>query len=224
MSPRHHSCRNSRIRFSTGHRGNPALYDAVYPLLLVALLDRFNKAKELLKDHKELAKFEAELENMKNRERSLFDLYSDGLATEKQLRDMLSRHKSKREVLERRILELKNSTITEDNLHDLQETLLNDLYTQLVTKSLPDNVYEALVNEADLSATVYRDRVEFHTKYGEVTISRLLQQSGNWMPEWDITIEKSGKNFNENTRFFVTYKTGKEEVLADFGQLQISSI
>ena len=45
------------------------------------------------------------------------------------------------------------------------------------------------------------------------------------MPDWEIELTNSSDEkamvIDENTQIKVTYQTGKEEVLADFGQLKI---
>ncbi len=223
----HYDCRNSRIRFETGSKGKPSLYDAIFPLLSIALIERHKKASELLHDRKDIAKYEVELENMNLKERKIFDLYSEGLASEEQLRNILINHKSKRQKLEKKILEIKSSMVSESTLEELQYHVLSELFNELAAKTLSNNIYATLLNEAEITATVFRNRVEFHTKYGNVTIPRIQVKTRFWMPEWELelinTNNKHSRAIDENTKITVTYLTGENATLANFGQLKIKS-
>ena len=89
---------------------------------------------------------------------------------------------------------------------------------------------QSLLVEADITATIFRDRVEFHTKYGDVTVPRMWISNRPWMPSWEIELRNKGTEedsdiyINEKTKITVTYKTGTKAVLAKFGQLKIKSV
>ena len=230
LSRAHASCRNSRIRFETGARGNPALYDAIYPLLSIALIERYRKAAEMLKGKQEIAKYEVELENLNNKERKLFNMFTEGIVTEDQIRNMLIDHKLKKGEISKKILTLKMTEVSEESMKELGGGVLSQLFNDLSSKNLSNALYESLLVEADITATIFRDRVEFHTRYGDVTIPRLWISNRPWMPAWEIELHNKCADDNSrcfidsDTKITVTYKTGTKAELAKFEQLKIKSV
>ena len=221
----HRKCSESRIRFISGCRkGNFALSDAVYPLLTVALIDKIERMKDLLKAKEEISEYEAELQNMQNEIDATYDLIRDGLATMKDLRNVLVKQKTRKEELVRKVAEIKASCVNEADIAELENTAMNDLLEQIVDKSLSAEKYAELVGLADLRGTVYADRVVFQTIYGEMTLPRLKKKNFHCMPDWKMKIiYGNGKRFDENTRITIAYKTRKKQVLANWGQLKIVS-
>ena len=223
----HANCRNSRIRFESGSGGESALYDAIFPLLSIALIERFRKAVEISKEKKKLAKYDVELKNLTMKEEQLHEMFLDGLATAEQLRKLLIRNKERRHQLLQKITELKNSTVNDKNLKELQTHVLAAQFDALARKTMDHGLYESLLNDAQITATSYADRVEFHTLYGDVVLPRLRIRKRVWMPEWDIALQNTTTQENalitENTQITVKYHTGKPGILADFGQLKIIS-
>lgn len=151
----HVNCRNSRIRFESGLRGEPALYDAVYPLLSIALIERHRKALEILNDKNELEKYDVELKNLAIKEEQLHEMFLDGLATEEQLRNLLIRNRNRRLELQKKVTLLKNSNLNKDALQDLEKNVLVGHFNDLAKRSLPQGVYERLLNDARITATIY---------------------------------------------------------------------
>ena len=221
----HADCRNSRIRFESGSRGEPALYDAIYPLLSIALIERFRKASEVLKEKKRLVEYDVELKNLAMKEEQLHEMFLDGLATAEQLRSLLARNRERRNQLLQKVMELKNSSMSDRNLKELQTHILAVQFDALAERNLDHGVYESLLNDAQITATSYADRVEFHTLYGDVTLPRLRIRKRIWMPKWDISLQNKGNSENstisDGSRITVTYHTGEAGILADFGQLKI---
>ena len=150
-------CRNSRIRFESGLRGEPALYDAIYPLLSIALIERHRKAVELLNDKHELTKYDVELKNLATKEEQLHEMFLDGLATAEQLRNLLERNKTRRSELLKKITLLKNSNLNDETLQDLENDVLAKLFNDLANKNLSQGIYESLLNDAQITATSYAD-------------------------------------------------------------------
>jgi len=221
----HRKCSQSRIRFNSGiQKGNFALYDAVYPLLTIALIDKINKMKDILKAKEEISNYEAELQNMQNEIDSTYDLIRDGLASMADLRNILLKQKARKVELARKIAEIKASCVNEADLAELENMAMNDLVEQIVDKSLPAGKYAELVGLTDLRGTVYADRVVFQTIYGEMTLPRLKKKNFHCMPDWKMKIVYGkGTRFDENTRITITYKTRRKQVLANWGQLKIVS-
>ena len=221
----HRKCSESRVRFNSGSRKNNfALYDAVYPLLTVALINKINKMKDILKAKDEISAYEAELQNMQHEIDSTYDLICAKLATMDDLRNVLLKQKARKEELVKKIAEIRAMNVTEADIAELENTSMNNLLEQIINKDLPDDKYAELVGLADLRGTVYADRVEFHTIYGEVTLPRLRKKNYHCMPDWEMKIvRRNGRSFDEKTQITITYKTRKKQVLANWGQLKIIS-
>ena len=223
----HVNCRNSRIRFESGLRGEPALYDAVYPLLSIALIERHRKALEILNDKNELEKYDVELKNLAIKEEQLHEMFLDGLATEEQLRNLLIRNRSRRLELQKKVTLLKNSNLNKDALQDLEKNVLVGHFNDLANRSLPQGVYERLLNDARITATIYVDRVEFHTLYGNVSLPRIRSSNRIWMPKWELSLLNTGRKkqygIDKNTQITATYFTGTQAELAKFDNLRIVS-
>lgn len=223
----HVNCRNSRIRFESGLRGEPALYDAVYPLLSIALIEQHRKALELLNDKNELEKYDVELKNLAIKEEQLHEMFLDGLATEEQLRNLLIRNRSRRLELQKKVTLSKNSNLNKDALQDLEKNVLVGHFNDLVNRSLPQGVYERLLNDARITATIYVDRVEFHTLYGNVSLPRIRSSNRIWMPKWELSLLNTGRKkqygIDKNTQITATYFTGTQAELAKFDNLRIVS-
>lgn len=223
----HVNCRNSRIRFESGLRGEPALYDAVYPLLSIALIEQHRKALEVLNDKNELEKYDVELKNLAIKEEQLHEMFLDGLATEEQLRNLLIRNRSRRLELQKKVTLLKNSNLNKDALQDLEKNVLVGHFNDLANRSLPQGVYERLLNDARITATIYVDRVEFHTLYGNVSLPRIRSSNRIWMPKWELSLlntrRKKQYGIDKNTQITATYFTGTQAELAKFDNLRIVS-
>ena len=221
----HRKCSQSRIRFISGWRKeNFALYDAVYPLLTVDLICKINKMKDILKAKDEISDYEAELQNMQHEIDSTYDLICAKLASMTDLRNVLLKQKARKEELVKKIAEIRAMNVTEADIADLENTSMNNLLEQIINKDLPDDKYAELVGLADLRGTVYADRVEFHTVYGEVTLPRLRKKNFHCMPDWEMKIvRRKGTRFDENTKITIIYKTREKQVLANWGQLKIIS-
>ena len=213
----HRKCSQSRIRFISGWRKeNFALYDAVYPLLTVALICKINKMKDILKAKDEISDYEAELQNMQHEIDSTYDLICAKLATMDDLRNVLLKQKARKDELVKRIAEIRAMNVTEADIAELENTSMNNLLEQIINKDLPDDKYAELVGLADLRGTVYADRVEFHTVYGEVTLPRLRKKNFHCMPDWEMKIvHRKGTCFDEKTKITIIYKTREKQVLAN---------
>ena len=221
----HRKCSQSRIRFNSGiQKENFALYDAVYPLLTVALIAKINKMKDILKAKEEITAYEAELLNMQNEIESIYDFIRDGLASMAEMRNILSKQNARKEEQARKIAEIKASRMTEADLAELGNTVINDLAEQIINKSLSPEKYAELVGLIDLRGTVHADRVVFQTIYGEMILPRLKKKNFHCMPDWKMKIVYGKRaRFDENTRITITYKTRKKQVLANWRQLKIIS-
>lgn len=225
LSRDHWKCGASRIRFQTGARkDNFALHDAVYPLLTIALLDKLERMKSILKAKDDISECEAKLRNMQNEIDATYDLIEKGLATVTDMKNVLLRQRKRKTELIEKVAAIKASCVSQEEVALLENTVLNDLLEQIADKSLPPEKYAELVGLADLRGTVYADRVEFHTVYGEMTLPRLKKKNFHCMPDWTMqVVSGKQKRFDENAVITVTYQTGTESVLADWGKLKIFS-
>ena len=221
----HRTCQSSRIRFHAGARkGNFALYDAVYPLLSIALMDKLDKMRNILKAKDEISCYEAELQNMQNEIDATYDLIEKGFATMMDMKNILIRQKERKSELTQKIAEIKASCINEADIAELENTEIGDLLEQIVNRSLSAEKYAELVGLADLTGRIYADSVVFHTVYGEITLPRLRKKNFHCMPDWTLRVAwENQKRFDENTKIIITYKTGKKQILANWGNLKIVS-
>lgn len=107
---------------------------------------------------------------------------------------------------------------------ELEKTASGEILEQIINKTLSPEKYAELVGLADLHGTVYADRVELHTVYGDITLPRLKKKNFHCMPDWTIQIMYGKrKRFDENTRITITYKTGRKKVLANWDRMKIVS-
>ena len=221
----HRKCGESLIRFNSGRmKGNFSLYDTVYPLLTVALFNKLNKMKDMVKAKDQISDYEAKLQNLQKEIDDTYDMVREGFATMKDLRNIIQKQKSVKEDLLKKIAEIRASNISETELEEMENLTMNDLVEKIIDKSLPDEKYAELIGLADIRGTIYADRVEFHTIFGELTLPRLKKKHFHCMPDWDLKIVRgNGTRFDEKTKITITYHTGEKQVLAKWGQLKIVS-
>ena len=79
--------------------------------------------------------------------------------------------------------------MSDRNLKELQTHILAAQFDALAERNLDHGLYESLLNDAQITATSYADRVEFHTLYGDVMLPRLRIRKRIWMPKWDISLQ-----------------------------------
>ena len=117
--------------------------------------------------------------------------------------------------------------MSDRNLKELQTHVLATQFDALAERNLDHGLYESLLNDAQITATSYADRVEFHTLYGDVTLPRLRIRKRIWMPKWELSLAntkiKEKNVMDKDTQIMVTYFTGTKTELADFGSLRIIS-
>ena len=221
----HRQCSASRIRYNPGRRSNNiALYDAVYPLLTIALFVKLQKYGDIIKAKNEINNYEAELKNMQKIIDDTYELISNGLASMTDMRNILLKQKSRKDELIKKITEAKASCVTGEHISELESSIFKDLMLRIIDKTLSDEKYAELVGIADIRGTVYRNYVDIHTAYGEFSLPRIFRKNYHCMPEWKMDIDYGkGERFDEKIKITIIYKTGKKQMLADWGQLKIIS-
>ena len=221
----HRQCSASRIRYNPGRRSkNTALYDAVYPLLTIALFVKLQKYGDIIKAKNEINDYEAELKNMQKIIDDTYELISNGLATMADIRNILLKQKSRKDELQKKITEAKASCVTGEHISELESSIFKDLMLQIIDKSLSDEKYAELVGIADIRGTVYRNRVDIHTAYGEFSLPRIFRKNYHCMPESRIVTDfDHSKEFNGNTKVRIIYRTGDKKVLVSWGRLTIET-
>ena len=124
-------------------------------------------------------------------------------------------------------LELWCHQILHNLLQDLEKNVLIGLFNDLAARKLPQNLYESLLNDAQITAKCYADHVEFSTLYGNVSLPRIHSSNRTWMPKWELSLLNNGTSkysvINKNTQITATYFTGEKADLGDFGALRIVS-
>ncbi len=223
----HADCRNSRIRFESGAHGEPSLYDAIYPLLIMALMERSRRLTEIVKERKALEKYDNELKDLAEYEDTLCNDFSLESMEDKEIQHALKLNQNRRNVILKRVIKLKNSIYKDEQLEDYQPEVLNDIFNSLVLKSLDNTTYETLLEDAQIKLTSFERHVEFDSVYGKFTIPRYRIRNRNWMPKWRVLLEnpinQKGTVFTGKSKIKIIYETGTDSVIADFGNLQILS-
>ena len=154
-------------------------------------------------------------------------MFLDGLATEEQLRNLLTRNKARRCELLKKVTLLKSSSLNDETLQNLEENVLADQFNDLANKNLSQGIYESLLNDAQITATCYANHVEFHTLYGSFCLPRIRSSNRLWMPKWELSLFNAKTNGNsvidKNTHITVTYFTGIKTEFAFGDNLRIIS-
>lgn len=218
LSKEHSACKSNRIRFETGAYGNPALFDAVYPLLAVPLLERYyNTPKRCNTD---LITVDSFFRNFYTHECNYYCKFLQGQITIEDLKVFLAQQKKQKNSILRKITShLWKKTATDQTLN-MSLTALKIL----AAKRISQDLYESLLTEAELSAVVFNDRVIFQTKYGDLTLPRQKQANRRWMPEWEIKIKRLRNDPDKKTEVVIIYHTGKKSLLASWGLVKIKSL
>ena len=80
-------------------------------------------------------------------------MFTEGIVTEEQIRNMLIDHKLKKEEISKKILTLKMTEVSEESMKELGNSILSQLFNDLASKNLSNGLYESLLVEADITAT-----------------------------------------------------------------------
>lgn len=177
-------CSRSRIRFRSSGDVN-CLYETVFPLLLTGLAERCRVNRENAAAHLMIRDCRKQLEILNEKERRLFELFVEDVITHDQLKEILRRHREKRELL---LTEIRMSReISPETLKNERAVLFPDLFRQIRNRTLPDTPYGQLFRETVRQAVIYDDRAEFDTVAGGISIPRIRRGRRNYFPGWKIT-------------------------------------
>lgn len=200
FDPAHNRCSESRIRFESGAYGEKALYDTIIPLLILGVIEKYNRGKigqEILNGE---------------RYHEITEFFQNGYLTKQQMCQIMLKIKK---------LKNNNSCFPEQEL----QMILNCYIQQIIENKITHEMYEDFLEWADIKAVIYKKHVEFHTVAGIFSIPRIQQCNRKWMPSWSVRYRKrfcaeTGCNIQG---IVICYFTGKRELLAEFGTIRITS-
>ncbi len=226
LSKDYKKCGESRIRFSpTQRRSTYALYEAVYPLLSIALVAKLDKISGILAVKDEIAAYEKKLAKMQEEINETYELITAGLASMDDMKAVLLKQKSRKDLLTGKIAEAKASCMNKGILEDFQSSEFFGLLEQIRTRTLNSEKYAELIGIADLTATIYRERMDIHCVYGTFSLPRLMVKGVHGLPLWNMkTIHPNGDSFDQNSSIVITYKTGSRKHLADWKNICIRTV
>lgn len=226
-------CKKSRIRMNIDTAELFGLYEAVFPLLSIALIERYKKVVRKQEAKKHIEEMQLKLANMQKKEKAMFDLFSQDLLTEDQLADMLKDHKQKRIELQMDIAAA-GEAVTDDE-KALIEKRLSEEFSKLTNMETENGIYEELLKEVFKKITVHETFVEFCTIYGTFKIERVRVKNKNYLPKWGIGVDRKhwgsfnfadeGLTLEIDYRYASSFDGDKEKnLIADLGQIKIFSI
>ena len=204
------ACAASRIRFF-GIPGHNGLYEFVYPILLIGLLERFRHNSELMREKDQLGEILAEIAELRNREQIVIDLFMANGGTAEQLDCLLRKHREKYRELTSRVRDHDHIDAAALNLE--RTVRLPEIFSRLRCRTLNNPEYEELFRDSIREIVVFRDKAEFHTQAGVLTIPRLFRGKRKFLPEWSIS-GPAGNIFGDiPAPVTVTFQTTRPAVL-----------
>ena len=179
-------CRESFIRYDPLKDGSFGLFDSTYPLLLIGMIATYEETKEMRKIVRAKLKYRKELAALADRESFVVKLCEEKCADESKIRNTLKRINEKKVKLSIALAEAETMPIKE-----FRRFASYWHYVKRIEKrDLKQTLYEDFVLKAGLTATVYPDKVEYHTIAGDFTIPRVFYLNRKNMPEWTIEVKR----------------------------------
>lgn len=186
-------CRQSRIYMDT-------LINGIKPLLVMALIQQEEEAKNKKNNQKNINDINANIFNLQQQKNRITELYINGLIdineTEKKVND-----------LNKKINELKSKLIAINNIEDETTKHLHNVGQKLnaelfLTDEMDKNLFEKLLKKVVTRIDVNGNDVIVDTIYGIVSIPRKNKK----LPESKTII--NGKN---DMNIIINYYTGKQQ-------------
>lgn len=200
------------------------LIEAIYPLLSLSILDRLNLSMNKDEKKNELNEAEVKLQNLKNKEKNLTDLYLSGTLEEATYKEAIFNIKKEKDELSIKINKINLFLSNNDEFLKKATSLLE----KITFRTLSNSEYTSCLYDVMKKIDVYQDKVTFTTIYGEVTLPRqILWKRQNTLPHYyffphkdKILIyyymgEEIGVMFNQK------FKNNEHELIADFDKLKI---
>lgn len=220
-------CRKSRINITTVRKSElyTGLYDAVYPLLILAQFIVQKRNLENKKQIAELDKLRAKYAQVESKIMSIVDTFINLGMPQSVTEKSLETHKQK-------LVELKNKITTAEAWEQeekKQEALLKEVEVSaemINNRQLSEEQYKALVWETFNHITVGEDKVTFSTKFGDFTIKRYMHKNFRNMPRFNLKPSKGDDSNPLSCQYDLTYIYGDstKKLVIDFGCLKISEL
>jgi len=207
-------CSASRIRFNGGERN--CLYETVYPMLLIALEERYRENELLARQSKHQENLQHRIDSMMEKEQHLCDLYMDGSLSAAQLDFLLSKYREQRRMLQSRLRLCRLSAshrAEEERLHRFSE-----LFGRIRDGKLSHTDYEQLFRETIRRVVIHGDRVDFETAAGKLSLPRFREKRRRVLPPWEIFIPEGFAEpalFRSGPKLQVRFLIGEPHMLLE---------
>lgn len=157
------------------------LTEALYPLLSLSILDRLNVSMNKDEKKKELAEAEVKLQNLKNKEKNITELYLDGSLEENTYKEALFNIKKDKDELNIKINKINLLLTNNDEFMKKATSLLE----KITFRNLSNEEFTTCLYDVIKRIDVYENKVKITTIYGEVTLPRqILWKRQNTLPHY----------------------------------------
>lgn len=187
-SGEHSDCSGSRIRYSTLENGEYyGLHDSLYPLLLIGMIVSYENAKKLRKIALNREKYQKKIEELENREKFIAKMCEDTSVAEKKILASMKKLRAERLKLS---IALAETEVEMPNKKFSRFASYWHYVKRIRLRDLKQSIFEDFVHLAELTATIYPNRVAYHTIAGEFSVPRIIEPKRKSMPEWDIDVKR----------------------------------
>ena len=207
-------CSASRIRFSGGDWN--CLYETVYPLLLIALEERYRKNELLSRQTERRENLQHRIDRMLEKEEHLCHLYMEGALGSAQLDSLLNEYREERRQLQAK-LRLSRLAAARGSEEDLSHRF-SDLFVRIRDRELEQSEYEHLFRETVRRVVIRGDRVDFETTAGNLSLPRFQENRRKILPLWEIFLPEGVLEtapFRSGPKVKIRFLVGEPHVLLE---------
>lgn len=210
------NCKGSRVYVEVTKDEYTGLFNAIKPLLVLALFKGIDDRKQRAAASKNLSTLQADIVNLQTKQQGLTDLYIKGLLSIEDLEKNLAGIKAELQQKQEKILMLSH-TPDETSKH---LAMMDKKFTaeKFISGELENSEYETALKMVVKRIDVYTDKIIVDTIYGIVEIPRTSK--GRHFTTSELVI--NGKT-DDTLSCTIIYKTGCKKVLADWGKIKILS-
>ena len=173
-------CR-SRIHASYKSKGGVGILQCIYPLLSLSIIDRLNISMNKAENEKELNEAEIKLQNLKNKEKNVTDLYLNGTLEEITYKDAILNIKKDKDELNKKIDKLK-AVLNNDNDFIKKAFILLE---KIHNNSLDYSELYSCIHDTIKRIDAFKDEVKITTIYGSFSLPRqIIFNNQNLLPHY----------------------------------------
>lgn len=186
---------------------------ALQPILCLGLLKQLNEEKNQKQIQEQIEQKTIELNNIQNKEKQLSSMFLEGLLSEDVLKQSLASNKSKKDALQRELIDLQQQT-GEVDLEELRELTLKIFHRKQTNEE-----YSRLVHKTFKEIKVYPDKIEVITFWGSFTLPRRQIKTWKMLPHYTWSNEPNNYKLYYHWGLFKLYS--KQIKLLDLGYFKI---